>query len=195
MVNYCEYSIYYRTYRECTNGCTHHNSHIYITPDNDSSYFNTLFLYVLADVFKDRRVIIAVTHFDSYYTADEDEGKINKSTIKMNVLSQIGAAIDTRESLPESMVIPVCGQWARFARQLKYHTTDQAKQMVVECLRHYNEYPRGQAENLDTLPSDTLAGWLENASGLLELESRYEIVATLYYHSHQPIITVYLESQ
>lgn len=66
----------------------------------------------------------------------------------MNVLSQIGAAIDTRESLPESMVIPVCGQWARFARQLKYHTTDQAKQMVVECLRDYNEYPRGKMKIL-----------------------------------------------
>ena len=105
----------------------------------------------------------------------------------MNVLSQIRAAVDSSESLPESMVIPICGQWALFARQLKYHTSDQAKQKVVKCLRYYNEYPRGQAENLDNLPSDTLAGWLENASGLSELESRYifaKLVATLCYHTH-----------
>ena len=92
----------------------------------------------------------------------------------MQVLSQIRAAIDSSESLPESMVIPICGQWALLARQLKYWIDDSnLKQKVVKCLRHYNEYPCGQAENLDNLPSDTLARRLENASGLLELESRY----------------------
>ena len=131
-------------------------------------------LYVPADVFKDKRVIIAVTHFDRYYTADEEHGKIDERTIRMKVLSQIGAVMDSSESLPESMVIPICGQWAHFARQLKYHIDDtDLKQKVVKFLRYCSEYPCGQAENLDDLPSDTLAGWLENASGLLEVESRY----------------------
>ena len=134
----------------------------------------TTSLYVPADVFKDKRVIIAVTHFDRYYTADEEYDKIDERTIRMSVLSQIRDAIDSSESFPETMVIPICGQWAHFARQLKYHTDDSdLKQKVVKYLRHYNEYPCGQAENLDSLPSDTLVERLENASGLLELESRY----------------------
>lgn len=92
----------------------------------------------------------------------------------MSVLSQIRAATDISESLPESMVIPICGQWALIARQLKYQIDDsRLKHKVVKFLTHYNEYPCGQAENLENLPSDTLVKRLENASGLLELESRY----------------------
>ena len=116
--------------------------------------------------------MIAVTHFDIFYTAFEAYDKIPADEIKQKVCATIKSAIGER--FPKDLVIPVCSKWAHIARQLRYNPRDvKAKRMALRCLDDYDEDPRGQAEGIESLDPVHIADRLEKASGILEIEQRY----------------------
>ena len=116
--------------------------------------------------------MVAVTHFDTFYTALLEHDKIPVDVIKQKVCSTVQSAIG--EYFPEDLVIPVCSKWAQFARQLRYKPCDEKlKAAALRCLDDYDEDPRGQAECIENLDPVHIADRLEKASGILKIEERY----------------------
>ena len=130
---------------------------------------NTYFVYTA--VFRDRRLVIAATYFDKYYSQMEEHSKIPPETIKADICKTIHGEVG--EAFSEDMVIPVSGQWARAARLLKHCPKDaKYRRNVLKCLERYDEGPGGQGEKNELQPSQFLAAKLEQASGLIKLEER-----------------------
>ena len=125
--------------------------------------------FLITDVFRDQRLVIAVTHFDIAFEAHD---QIPADEIKQKVCTMIKSAVG--ESFPQDLVIPVCSRWAQYAQQLRYSPSDEnAKTTALKFLDDYDEDPRGQAEGIESLDPVHIADRLEKASGILEIEQRY----------------------
>ena len=128
--------------------------------------------FLITDVFRDQRLVIAVTHFDIFHKSFVPHDKIPADEIKQKVCKTIKSAVGI--DFPQDLVIPVCSTWAQFAQQLRYKPRDEkSKTTALRCLDDYDEDPRGQAEGIESLDPVHIADRLEKASGILEIEQRY----------------------
>ena len=145
--------------------CSHHSIHV------NCPQRLLLFLRYISAVFRDRRLVIAVTQFDKQYTPEDD--KLSLQTIREVVCSSVRAAVG--KCIPEDMVVPVSGLWAWIARRLMCNpTNEKERQKAIECLQSYDEEPRGQddRENIERSQSLVIASNLEKASRIRVLEDR-----------------------
>ena len=144
-----------------------------------------------ADVFKKNRLLVVVTYFDDYYKAllesyDEDEEIILKSDdVKKKVKDVVQRATEGACDIPDENVVPICGQWALYSKQL-HHQPENTK------LQHYVEKFLSMYEGPTTKGPD-IATELEEASGIRMAEERYECVLPIDHiiRVHIIITTVY----
>ena len=130
-------------------------------------------------MFRDGRLLIAVTHFDKYYTSVEDD-KLTVENIRQTVCKNVRDAVG--ECIPEDMVVPVSGSWARSARRLTCNPADESeKKIAMRFLHFYDEEPCGQDDpkSLERSASLLIASKLEKASRIQELEARYFVIPTM----------------
>lgn len=125
------------------------------------------------DIFRDQRLVIAVTHFDHYYTSQLEHGKINAKGIKQAVCSSIKQAVG--ETFPEDRVIPISGLWAWAAHQYRLHPhNEKMRRRAMRYLQYYDdEDERVQPESLEAIKPLFIASKLQKASGIDVLEQRY----------------------
>ena len=116
--------------------------------------------------------MIAVTHFEAYYTAAfEANEKPNVEHVKELVCTTIKKA--TSRDFPLESVVPVCSQWAFVAKKLL--SQPQNKDLLQKALRWLEVCPDEYAESLskDDVHPHVVARKLEAASGIKQLEVRY----------------------
>ena len=126
-------------------------------------------LHVFAGVFADGRLLIAVTHFDEYYCHPDEFSSVQE--VKEVISQMIKSAVDVPFS--EERVIPVCGRWAFYGRQLKCNPDD--KDLKKKCLPYLEQCyqgPRGEDKEIPDLPSEEIAKTLETSSDIETLETQ-----------------------
>ena len=124
-------------------------------------------------------MVIAVTHFDAYYTAVEDDKQLSAEEVKKTVCATIKNA--TKREFPLDNVVPICSQWAFIARQLSCHPSDATlKERALKCLKQcVGENVSSEKKNLHPL---AIASELEKLSGIKDLETRLVAESLLPLH-------------
>ena len=126
-------------------------------------------LYVFAGVFADGRLLIAVTHFDDYYYHPDEFSSVQK--VKEEVSQMIKSAVDVPFS--EERVVPICGLWAFYGRQLRCNPDDKdLKKKCLPFLEHCYLGPRGEDKEIPDLSSEEMAETLETSSNIEALETQ-----------------------
>lgn len=126
-------------------------------------------LNVFAGVFADGRLLIAVTHFDGYYSHPDEFP--NVQCVKEEVIQKIKGAVNVPFS--EKRVIPLCGEWAFYGRQLRCNPDDKGlKKKCLPFLEHCYPGPRGEDKEIPDLSSEEMAETLETSSNIKALETQ-----------------------
>ena len=131
-------------------------------------------MHVFAGVFADGRLVIAVTHFDKYYRRPDRYTSVAYSSVqevKKVVSQKIRRAVDVPFS--EEKVIPLCGKWAFYGRQLRCNPDD--KDLKKKCLSYLEKCylgPRGEDKEIPDLSSEEMAETLETSSNVKALETQ-----------------------
>lgn len=133
---------------------------------------------MFTDVFTNNRLVVAITHFDQYFEKDPDDpdvlsAKCLKDAISNKIKKEVGVSIS------HSQIVPLCGEWAFTARQLKIHPDDEnQRKKAVKYLRSYHNHgPQGQDGKFSAVPVKEMVRVLEEASGIIQLEVQYVIVS------------------
>ena len=133
----------------------------------------TVMLHVFAGLFEDGRLVIAVTHFDEYNRNNKYSSVAYSSVqeVKEVVSQMIRRAVDV--SFPEERVIPVCGLWAFYGRQLRCNSDDKdLKKECLHCLEKCYSGPRGEDKEIPDLSFEEMAETLETSSNIKALETQ-----------------------
>ena len=126
-------------------------------------------LHVFAGVFADDRLLIAVTHFDEHYCHLDELSSIQE--VKEVVIQMIKSAVDVPFS--EKRVVPICGLWAFYGRQLRCNPDDKdLKKKCLPFLEHCYQGPRGEDKEIPDLSSEEMAETLETSSNIEALETQ-----------------------
>ena len=131
-------------------------------------------LHVFAGVFADGRLVIAVTHFDKYYRHPDGYTSVAYSSVqevKKEVSQMIRRAVDV--PFPEERVIPLCGLWAFYGRELRCNPDDKdLKKKCLDCLEKCYSGPRGEDKKIPDPSSEEMAETLETSSNVKALETQ-----------------------
>lgn len=126
-------------------------------------------LHVFAGVFADGRLLIAVTHFDERYCHPDEF--FTEQMVKEVVSQMIKSAVDVPFS--EKRVVPICGLWAFYGRQLRCNPDDKGlKRKCLPFLEHCYQGPRGEDKEIPDLSSEEMAETLETSSNIKALETQ-----------------------
>ena len=132
--------------------------------------------------FGDGRLIIGVTKFDHIY---EDDDPASIETVKQNIIQSIVTA--TGVSLPEDVIIPLCGKWAlsdsEFIHQLNAvedgRVPPQCIQSIIAAFKRshiLDPLPAGQGqtqeEAIAQLGPKEIVKKLEIATGISSMRAR-----------------------
>lgn len=125
-------------------------------------------LHVFAGVFADGRLLIAVTHFDEYYRHSDEFSSVQEAK---EISKMIKSAVDVPFS--EERVVPICGLWAFYGRQLRCNPDDKdLKKKCLPFLEHCYQGPRGEDKEIPDLSSEEMAETLETSSNIEALETQ-----------------------
>ena len=130
-------------------------------------------VYIFPAAFLEERLVIAVTHFDTYYAGLEKNEKANVERVKELVCMTIKKT--TSREFPLASVVPVCSQWALIAKQLSCQPQNESLlQKALKCLQLCpGEYTEGDSDS--AVHPAVVARQLEAASGIKQLEVRYVV--------------------
>lgn len=140
---------------------------------NDCTFISAAFL--------EERLVIAVTHFEAYYTAAfEANEKPNVQHVQELVCTTIKKA--TSRDFPLESVVPVCSQWAFVAKKLLCQP--QNKNLLQKALRWLEVCPDEYTESLskDDVHPLLVARKLEAASGIKQLELRCSSCSSILFN-------------
>ena len=139
-------------------------------------------LSILTAMVDDGRLVVAVTHYDQYYSngsMEEEMGTAEVITYTQDHLQEAGY------SLAREQIVPMSGEWALEARQLKADPNN--KSLLSKARRHLEDYKDACAhgEDLDIhhevemISAAEVADELEVASNIGKLESRHVYIQAL----------------
>ena len=119
-------------------------------------------------VLEDGRLLVAVTRFDEFYYAIDDEQGLSEDEIGSKVCASVtkatGGGVLSKEN-----VIPICGLWAYIAGKLACDPTNEDLQKKARrCLKYYGEAQAGD----DALSGHELAKKLAETSGVSRIEEK-----------------------
>ena len=136
---------------------------------------------LLAGVFEDRRLIIAVAQFDRTIQLDDTNEEITVEDVREKVHQLVSEACpDVTISCDD--VLPLSGLWAYSARMLMSHPNgpehSKYRRNAESYLRQYQSLPGGQGESqsssLTSRNDDELVEQLLDVSRFASLEARYD---------------------
>ena len=129
----------------------------------------------------DGRLIIGITKFDNTY---EDDDPVSVESVKQETIQSV---VDkTRVSLPEDMIIPLCGKWALTDSDLinTLNSVEDGCAVPPRCIysvvsaleRHRVSLPVGQGqtqeEAIAKLSPKEIVKKLEGANGISSMRTR-----------------------
>ena len=109
-----------------------------------------------------------MTQFDEFHTAIFDDEILSEKEIKDHICN-IAAQEKAQCHLARKNVVPVCGEWARIARQLQYHPDD--KELAKKARKALKDCDISK-EALDEVSSKELSEILLHASQIKSVEAR-----------------------
>lgn len=115
-----------------------------------------------------------MTMYDQYYGGKEEE-ELKMEEVQQHVRKHLKDKIEI--NVEEKQIVPVCGQWALTARQLKNNCEEEG---LLSDARDYLEKfmrrnPCGQNVRIHDLKNLSVATDLEEASNICQLEERLVI--------------------
>ena len=145
-----------------------------------------LFIIIPSAALSDRRLIIGITKFDNIYNS-EDEDQVNVEAVKQKIIRGVAAA--TGVSVPEDVIIPLCGQWAlsdsKLIRQLNSVEDGRVPpgcihKVIAALERDRVPLPVGQGQTQEEavakLDPKEIVKKLERATGISTMRTRYVCV-------------------
>lgn len=121
-----------------------------------------------------QRIVFAVTKYDQYYEGEEDE-EITMGDVQQSVKEHLRQKFEIFVQCEQ--IVPVCGQWALKARQLKKNCHDDGlsrkARRILQAFMDRNAC--GENFRIDDLDALNVAIQLERASNIVQLEERLVI--------------------
>lgn len=133
-----------------------------------------MFLVYPAGFSTNQRIVFAVTKYDQYYSGEEGE-EITVSEVQQSVKEHLRENFEVNVECEQ--IVPVCGQWALKARQLKKncHDDDLSGKARQSLQFFMSRNACGENFCIDELDAMSVAIQLERASNIAQLEERLVI--------------------
>ena len=133
-----------------------------------------MFLVYLAGFSTNQRIVFAVTKYDQYYDGNKDE-EFTMGEVQELVKEHLRQKFEINVQCEQ--IVPVCGQWALKARQLKKNCDDdglctKARQFLQAFM---DRNACGENICVEKLDPQSVATQLETASNIAQLEKRLVI--------------------
>ena len=135
---------------------------------------------IFTDIFREaEKVIIALTHFEKWYTTDLEDQRLTIEDLRKKVCKIISETVGIKVS--EEVIIPVCAEWGFTARQLQYGSQEtEVKEQALKYLQSYTKASGDQYQQLCNLTPTEIGVKLLKASGIQDLEQRLKNFMTCY---------------
>lgn len=121
-----------------------------------------------SDIFHEDRLVAVVAKFDRTY---EDGGSVTQEKVTSKIHAQVLSATSGLE-IKRSSILPVSGKWAFHARLME--SPNHNNQARFQGITYLAMYPDAVCGQIESLPTEVIAGQLMGASKIQLLEERFD---------------------